>query len=398
MPSLVTRTLAAFGFAREEASSASGMADGVRPPSRDEAGYVTTERALTLSTVFRAVQIHTTAVSQLSMRVERGGETVTPTPAIVAEPSVAMSRSDFLEQVVACLYLDGNAFLKLTRSALGLVIDIEVLDPRQVYVRKDSDTQRVTFAYGKRTDYTTREISHIKFLNIPGFDRGLGPIQAARAEIAGALDARDYGSSWFTESGMPSGLLTTDDALTSDEAELYRRTWDGLDENGEKKAGTSAHRTRVLGKGLNYVPMLLKPSDVQFLESQQFSTTQIARLFGIPASLMLAATEGNSQTYSNVEQDWIAYVRFSLMNPLRKIEEAFSRLLVRGQTARFTIESLLRTDTKTRYEGHKIALDWMTDDEIRAIEGLPALTDAQREQIAARRKSTPTAIKETAND
>src|SRR5699024_7486663 len=121
-----------------------------------------------------------------------------------------------------------------------------------------------------------------------------------------------------------------------------------------------------------YSPILLNPADAQFLENQQFTVTQIARLFGIPASLMLAVVEGGSQSYANVEQDWIAYIRFSLMSYLREIEEAFTKLLPNGQTARFNIETLLRADTKTRYEAHEIAIraGFMKPEEVREIEGL----------------------------
>jgi len=387
--SVMSRIANAFGLARDAGLIESPTAGTARAPRRDFGAVVTPARAMTLSTVFRAVQIHATSVSQLSLDVERGGLKI-DTSAIVATPSLKMTRSAFLEETTTCLYLDGNAFYRLVRApgadatSEGPVVDVEILDPRQVAVKTDVNTGRVTYGYGQK-EYTSREIRHLKFLRITGLDRGLGPIQAAQTEIAGALDARDYGSKWFTEAGMPNGILTTDSALSPDQAKQYKNAWKGLDEKGEPVDGFSAHDVRVLGQGLSYAPLLLKPADVQFLESQQFTTTQIARLLGIPASLLLAAVEGNAQTYSNVEQDWIAYVRFSLMNVLREIEEVFTEILPRGQRARFNIDALLRTDTKTRYEAHNLALTgkWKTVDEIRSTEGMPALTDDQRAQIAA---------------
>lgn len=364
---------------------------GVIPPRRDRESGVSQERALTLSTIFRAVQIHTTSVSQLPLLVERGGQIVADTPALIQKPSLAMSRSRFLEEVTAALYLAGNAYLRIVRSAFGEVVDLEVLDPRLVMPRQDRTTGRKTFGYGNRDDWTTSDIAHLKFLSIPGMALGLGPIQAARMEIAGAIEARDYGSGWFSEGSMPNGLLQTDQPLNRDEAETYKRIWKGLDADGNRAEGWNPHDVKVLGKGLSYAPLLLKPADVQFLESQQFSTTQIARLMGVPSSLFLAAVQGGSQTYANVEQDWIGYVRFSLMNVLREIEEALTDITPRGQTVRFNIDVLLRTDTKTRYESYGLAIagGWMDDDEVRALEGRPPLTAAQRERIAARKPTTP---------
>lgn len=394
--SFMSRVATAFGIARDAGLLDKPVAGTARAPRRSLTdAWVSPARALTLSTVFRAVQIHATSVSQLSLDVKRNGATI-DTPALIEKPSLAMTRSAFLEEATTCLYLDGNAFFRVVRAGTGSthageVVDLEILDPRLVGVSRHPQTGRIRFTYGQ-TEYTDREVLHLKYMRITGVDRGLGPIQAAQVELAGALDARDYGSKWFTEAGMPSGILKTDSALSPDQAKQYKNAWKGLDEDGEPLEGFTTHDVRVLGQGLDYAPLLLKPADVQFLESQQFTTTQIARLLGIPASLLLAAVEGNSQTYSNVEQDWIAYVRFSLMNVLREIEEALTSVIPRGQTARFNIDALLRSDTKTRYEGHNLALSggWKTVDEIRSIENLPALTDDQRAEIAANKK--PAAI------
>ncbi|GAA3342973.1 phage portal protein [Curtobacterium pusillum] len=408
MPSFWSRTAALLrtGAAVTEARSADEnaadtMPEGVRPPSRSDVLGVTPDRALTLSTVFRAVQIHTTAVAQLSVNIERGGQVVADTPLLVQKPCMSMSRSRFLEETTAALYLHGNAYWRIVRLA-GAPVELVPLDPRKVAPYTDPKNGRKTFSYEGRNDWSTLDIHHLKFLSVPGMDLGLGPIQAARFEIAGALDARDFGSGFFREGGVPSGVLKSDQDLNGDDARAYRRMWHGRDpESGEPLDPDDARNdVRVLGKGLSYDYLGLKPADVQFLESQQFSTTQIARLMGVPSSLFLASVQGGSQTYANVEQDWIGYVRFSLMNVLREMEEAFTDVTPRGQTARFNIDVLLRTDTKTRYEAHASALaaKWKTRDEVRIDEGMAPLTDAQRADIAAAAPAKPaTTPQETAD-
>ena len=76
--------------------------------------------------------------------------------------------------------------------------------------------------------------------------------------------------------------------------------------------------------------MALSPEDLQFIESQQFNTTQIARLLGIPASLMLAKVEGTSLTYSNIEQEWLTFgweLAFTLLDKLDLGRHLLFRLL-----------------------------------------------------------------------
>lgn len=352
-----------------------GPADGVVPPPRGTTTTVVSpNRALTVSMVYRAVQVHAIAASQLSLTVKRNGATLATPPLVVRKPEADRTRSGTIEYVVTSLALTGNAYLRLLRldpaDPASPVVSVQALNPNGVIINDDPATGRRTYEYvddlGRHYTYQAWQVEHLPFLRIPGTPYGLGPIQAAQVELGGALDLRDYSAGWFARADQPTGILSTDTALNADQAKLYKQLW-------QETAGG----VRVLGAGLKYAPILISPKDAQFLESQQFTVTQIARLFGVPASLMLASVEGGAQTYANVEQDWIGYVRFSLMAYLREIEEAFTSLLARGQEARFNVEALLRTDTLTRYQAHEIALraGWTDVAEVRQIEGLPPRPD-----------------------
>jgi HK97 family phage portal protein len=362
---------------------------------------------MTLDMIYRSIAVHATAAMQLTIDVERNGLALANTPSLVRRPCLSMSRSAFIEFYITSMYIDGNAFwlptfADATSRRPGEVVDLEPLNPREVAIIRDPQTRVVTFSY-RGTIYQRNEMIWLQLLRVPGFHRGLGPIQAAQITVAGALDARDYGALWFRESEEPNGVLTTDQELKAGDTETYRNIWYGRNADGSERLGTDGkpipksifERLRVLGKGLRYESLLLKPSDLQFLESQQYSNVSLARLMGAPFSLVGVAVKGSNDTYQNVEQEWIGYIRFELMRALREFEEAFSELLPYGQTARFRIETLLRTDTKSRYEGHKIALDpdtgWMELEEVRALEGLPPLSAAQLDARAARattRKAT----------
>lgn len=371
---------------------------GVMPPSRQPGSRpVSVNEAVTLVAVYRALDILETSAGQVSMDSYRDGVKLTGTnvPAIVRKPDPNMDRSEFVEQAVLSMASSGNAYSRIRRASDSSVIALELMNPHEVFCGFTENGRRTYDYHGDTLGQS--EVMHIAKLRLPGQAKGLGPIQAARAELGGSLDTRDYSNNWFGNSGQPNGLLKSDQALTAEDAKLYRNQWNGLDAEGKPETQQdNPSRIRVLGKGLAYDPITLSPKDAQWLESQQFNTTQVARLFGVPASLMLAAVEGNAQTYANVEQDWIAFTRFTLMGYLRKIEAGLSELVPRGQTVRFNVESLLRTDTKTRYEGHAIALGrWETADEIRDIEGLPPMTPAQRAELAAT-AAAPVQAKENA--
>lgn len=360
----------------------------VLPPSRLPGRFdVTTAEAVGLPAVFRSFEVLAAAVVQLSVDNERGGVALPGAEVhpLVRRPSLDMSREEFFEQTVVSMAAAGNAFWRKRRGADGLtVLALDLLNPHEVFPGKDRSGNRVWRHKGD--EIPARDIVHLPMLKLPGQDLGLGPIQAARASLAGALDTRDYSTRVFGDAGgQPAGILTTDQVLSPEDAKQYRDAWNFLDAEGKPLKVNNPSRVRVLGKGLSYDAMMLKPEDAQWIESQKFGVTDVARMFGMPASLLLASVEGTAMTYQNIGQEWLGFVRFTLMRYLRRIELALTDLVPRGQSVRFNVETLLRTDTTTRYQGHEIALrnKWVTPDEVRAIEGLPPLTKDQREQLAA---------------
>ena len=148
------------------------------------------------------------------------------------------------------------------------------------------------------------------------------------------------------------------------------------------KATGEAGDVKVLGSKLKYVPLDMKPADLQFLETQKFDTTQIARLLGIPASIMLAAVDGSNLTYSNIEQSWIEFADYTLAAYAGEIEELFNRLLPRGREARFDWDSSRRADMADRFSAYATALQsgWLEVNEVRAKEAMPPLMRAPQPQ------------------
>ena len=341
-------------------------------PSREASGVsaVSVNEALGLSAIYRAVSIHTVAAKQLSFGAFRGGIELAAdqAPAWMRRPDIHSSRSAFLEQTVVSLALNGNAYWRITRNERG-ISNLEVLNPLDVLVQTSSAGQVIAYRY-QGHDLAVGDVQHLRLLRIPGTPYGLGPIQAAQRELRGAVDVRDYAGKWFTGSGTPAtGYLATDQPLNAELAAQYRESW--------TQATANREGVPVLGAGIKFAQLYLSPEDALWIDAQKFNVTGAARLFGVPASLMLATVEGNTQTYANVSQDWLGYVRFSLMQYLIEIEEAFTALLPRGTEAKFNVEALLRSDTASRYSAHAagIAAGWLLRSEVRAIENLPEIPE-----------------------
>ncbi|MCB4209168.1 phage portal protein [Arthrobacter sp. UM1] len=371
------------------AAALASQSSNLRLPSREIGAEFTIDGALGLIPVFRALQVLTTSAEQIPLTCERGGVVAKgrSVPALVRRPDPDCDQSEWTADCIMSLALDGNLFLLKVQGTDGSTVAARVLPPHEVTILRDPQTRRVSYAWSGRT-YSAAEIVHKRYLRVPGRERGLGPLQAARAEITGALDVRTYAALHFRGTGQPNGLLSLKYAKTPEDATKARKAWNVSAADPDNLTGV-----RVIGGDVAYTPLTPDPAKAQLLDLRTFTVTEVARLFGIPSSLMLVTLEGNSMTYSNVDQEWLGFVRFSLMGYLRKIERALTEVSPLGQDIRFNVEALLRPDTTTRYKAHHAALadGWRTPDEIREIEGLPPLTTEQRKQIEAHKPAKDTA-------
>ena len=326
-------------------------------------------RAATLPAVYRALSVIATAVTQVPLIVKRGTRIVAP-PAIIRRPDIHMTAQRFVKATVTTLAATGNAWWELIRRDDGSILNAELLPAHSVTPVLDGAelaAWRVT-RQGKTRMLPLDAVQHLSLLDLPGNVLGLGPIQACRASIQGALDLREYAAGWFTDGAVPTGVLTTDQQLTPDDADTMRRRWHETQAKRE---------VAVLGKGLSYEPVVLSPSDAQFIESQSFAVTDIARMFGIPAVHMLAALESTSLTYMNVVDADTHFVRYTLMAYFAELETAFTQIAPGGASVTFDLGSLLRPDVKTRTDVDLslLAAGVLTIAEVRDRQGLPPTTE-----------------------
>jgi len=343
----------------EERSSA------IVPPPRSATSGVTTTDALSLASVYRSVSIIATAMKQLGIHAYRDDIKVTPTPLWMRQPDPKITREQWMEQTVNSMALSGNFYWLVARNPRGETVSLEVLNPFDMMIQTDDYGNALYYLYRGTVKYALTDVYHGGLMSVPGNVYKLGPIQAAQKELLNARDTRDYASVWFTDSGIPSGVLKSDQMLSPDQSQAAMDAWNAT-------AGAK-HGTAVLGNGLNWQPVYLNPRDSMYIESQAWNVQQVARLFGVPANMLLASVDGNSMTYTNMEQEQMAFVRYTLSQYIVEIESAMSHLAARGTQVKVNVDSLLRSDTLTRYQAHQIAISsgWMTIDEVRHIEDLP---------------------------
>ena len=116
------------------------------------------------------------------------------------------------------------------------------------------------------------------------------------------------------------------------------------------------------------------------LESMMSRFDHAANILGLPPYFL--GSPNSSRTYSNVVEENLQLIKWSIQPIAERIEAAFSDLLVRGQTAGFKYDSLLKTDTASRYNAYATALSngFLSVDEVRSYENLDPM-DYEEEDI-----------------
>jgi HK97 family phage portal protein len=335
------------------------------PPPRSATSGVTTTDALGIAAVYRGVSILSNAIKQIGVHLYRDDVRLESTPLWVKQPDDKITRAEFMARTVNSLALSGNAYWLISRNGRGETVKLEVLNPFQVQIETTDITDELAgYIYRGKVKYTPADIQHLKMLSVPGNHYGLGPLQACQPELRNAKDTRDFASRWFSDSGMAAQVVSPKVPVSPDT----------LSDIAESLRSAQTGGSVVAPTGLSIQNLFLNPRDAMFIDVQNWNTSQVCRILGIPANMMLAEA-GSSMTYSNVEQEQIAFTRYSLSAYYIEIEQAMSALLPRGTDARMNIDALLRTDTLTRYQAHQIAIaaGFKTIDEVRHDEKLAPL-------------------------
>jgi HK97 family phage portal protein len=304
-------------------------------PSRSTT-LATPETALTLTAVWRSVQILATTVSNLGIQTKRyatGMEMIVENPAFINNPSLIVKRREFIYSTVSDLALYGNAFWYKSFDSAGRVNDVIQIPSNQVSVEVDGDqlNSPKRFVYLNKI-YTMNQIEHLQLFPRAGYLKSPSPIDTCSQDIAGALDLRDYQSNWFSAGGVPTGVLKTGKEITPDDAQVITNNWN------TKQA---TRQIAVLGNGFEYQQIALKPSEALFTEVQSQAVQGIARLFGIPPRKLVTGVDGTSDTYSNLVDEESAFFRETVQAYTRPIQDALSNCLPRGSRVEFMWEDLV---------------------------------------------------------
>lgn len=338
------------------------------------ASAMNADRAMQLLAVYGCVQLITDSIATLPVDVYRrnpdGSKTEVALPRWLEMPSPNVDRVDFLSRVLVSLLLDGNAYLVPGRNANGVVVEVYVMDPSLVDVRRSGD--RHVYTYDGR-EVSGFDVLHIRGLAVPGQVKGVNPIEAARQMLAMGLAANTSAEKFFTQGSVMPGVIEAPGSMTREQMRDLRDNW--VSSHG----GVSrSHLPGILTNGASWRAVSITAEQAQFLETRRYTDAQIAgQLFRVDPTMLGIPVEGTSLTYNNVESRGIHLARHTLMPWVVRVERALGRLLPGNQFAKMKMDGLQRADLATRYASYQTGLSagFLTVDEVRELEDLELLDE-----------------------
>jgi HK97 family phage portal protein len=341
----------------------------------NQAGTVVNpETVFKVNAIFSAVSLISDTISTLPVDsyIRRDGARFAfrPRPAWVQQPDIDTTKEAFYGSLIVSLLLDGNGFVRVFRDGAGRVINMTVLNPAKVEIRKNKVGEVVYVYEGEGKPLNKNEMIHIPDVVRPGEIRGISRVTALKDNFGLALALESYAARFFGQGATTQGLIEFPGNLTPEQA---KQLVDGFD--ARHRGFRKAHKTGVLSGGAKYVNTSVENDKAQFIDSRRMAVEDVARAFNIPPHLLgLPGTN----TYSSVEQNNIAFVTHTLRPIVQKLESAFTPLMANepgGSTAfiKFTLDGLLRGDANSRFSAYSTGLQagYLTINDIRRLEDLP---------------------------
>jgi HK97 family phage portal protein len=337
---------------------------------------VTEENVYQIAAVWSAVSLISDTIGTLPVDVffrdDGNRRPFRPKPSWVAQPDVNFNgHSTFYKSVLVSLLIDGNAFIRVFSNRRGEVVNLNVLNPNSVEVKRNGEGRLIFDVVGEDRPLTTEEIVYIPDLLKPGQIRGVSRVGAMKENLSLAKALESYAATFFGSGTTLHGVIEYPGALTEEQANSLRNSFDNA-HKGWRKSG----RTGVLSGGASFKATQADPEKSQALEARRMAVEDVARIFRIPSHMLNLP---GTNTYSSVEQNMIQFVTHTLRPYVTLLEDSMSPLMSRypgGAEAfiKFNMTALLRADTQVRFAAYSTGLQsgFLTINDVRSLEDLTA--------------------------
>lgn len=373
---ILDRTLSMVGLQRRAAQTDAEImalfhgADSPRvPPSEALQSPMLAAVVRTLAEAVAALPVHVYARDATGAK-DRADH---PAEAVLQRPSPWTGRAELLAAMMVDVLTRDNAFALVVR-ARGKPRELHRLAPDTVQVKLDDKSgepeYRVTAKDGSQRVHGWQDIVHIQ---APGSTPDVPVSLLTMANKAVALDlvmAR-YEHTVFSKGARPSGIMTTPPNTKPERRREMRDTFVDL------FSGKGAGGTAILDSGVEWKPLSLTMVESDFLSLRKHAQAEISRIYRVPETLVGVTDRA---VWRNIEELAQTFLSFGLLPWLEVWQQALGRALLtpkerESHFIEFTLDGFAKANLSARFAAYRQAAGgaWMTRNEIRALDNLPAI-------------------------
>lgn len=261
-----------------------------------------------------------------------------------------MSAFEFWQIVEQNLCTDGNAYSQIITDARNNVVELIPLDPEQVDVRRDEESNLLVFLerYGARTiEHVQGDVLHIPGMGYDGRKRlkGMSPVAYMRQSLELSKDAESYGARYFRNNAAPPAYISHPQTLSTKAKDSL------LDYMMDRFGGVrNAGKLGILEEGMKIETVPIKHSDMQYLELRKFQVEEIARMYRVPLHMI---GELSRSTNNNIEHQGLEWATNTIRPECTRIERRINMQLFGPREsaiyhAEFNLDALMRGDSAGR--------------------------------------------------
>lgn len=351
------------------ANPAGWLIDAMSAPEVSSGQKVSVETSLGVAPVWSAVRLIAETVAQMPFKVYRTfldaeselereeARSHRAWLMLHDSPNPYTTSDRFWATVTTQLLLYGNAYIEKRRSDGMTVDELYLLDPSKTsvlwddqrkikrFLQEASNAGRPGYSQTRRREWDETEVLHVFALSLNGII-GTSVIEWCRNALGSAMAREEFEGSFWNRGTVLSSWIEHPQRLGKQAIENLRQSKKALF-GGSRKA----HDLAVFEEGMTFHVGSAPLRDLQFVEAQQMSRSDIAVMFQLPPAFLGGST-GDSLTYATTTQNRLQLIQNAVLPYTNAIQNAVSRdpsiLPQNVFHAEFVAEGLLRGDPRER--------------------------------------------------
>lgn len=321
---------------------------------------ISEEDALSISSVAAATDLITSTIARLPIKLYKKGEKGeyisiddSRTFLLNNEPNHLQTAITLKKRIILDYLLHGNSYIYPEWQRNDLIA-IHHIPARNVNIEKYVNKQ-LPFVINGVIKIVGADASMVEFLpddlmivlkNSEDGLQSMGVLDLNAQLLQLALNQQEYSSSLLENGSLPLAILTTPSKLSEKAMERITKSWRSAYQ-GQKNAG----KTVVLEEGMEYKPVSLNPNELDLSTSKNSTLSDIARIFGIPESMLNA----DANKYNSNEQNNLHFLQYTLEPVITAFESALNKSLLledeknSGYSFKFDRDSILATTEAEKF-------------------------------------------------